>query len=46
MIGRNILSEVPTFSIVNLIRNHQRPTGITWMFAAKYDLPPFKTIWC
>jgi len=38
MVGRNILSERPKFSEMDIIRNTQQATGIAWMFAVKMDL--------
>lgn len=38
MVGRNIFSERPKFSEIDIIRNTQQATGIAWMFAVKYDL--------
>lgn len=37
-VARNLTSERPKYTEVGIVRNKQQATGISWMFAAKYDL--------
>ncbi len=37
-IARNLTNERPEFTEIGIVRNKQQATGISWMFAAKYDL--------
>lgn len=37
-IARNLTSERPEFTEMGVVRNRQQATGISWMFAARYDL--------
>lgn len=37
-VARNLTSERPEFTEMGIVRNKQQATGISWMFAAKYDL--------